>query len=177
MFGEKATLVNMLDAACREYYVAYSAGRGFCVIPVYRDMARRFKQSTAERMTLIIVSDYDPEGLELADDVIRSLGLFGVPVDGHRIAVTREQIEELGLAEDFNPAKDTSSRFNSFVKRAGDTKTWEVEALPPDYIVEQVKAAIEANMDMEIYERVCDQEEDDAERLAEVRRQPPTSGL
>ena len=58
-------------------------------------------------MTLIIVSDYDPEGLELADDAIRSLALFHdrEKIDGMRIAVTAEQIKELNLAEDFNPAK------------------------------------------------------------------------
>lgn len=122
-------------------------------------------------MTLIIVSDYDPEGLELADDAIRSLPLHGVPVDGHRIAVTREQIEELDLAADFNPAKDTSSRFKTFVERTGDTKTWEVEALPPEYLIEQIKAAIEANMDMEIYKRICDQEEKDCEELCHIREE------
>jgi len=123
VFGEKATLYRIIERACAEYYVPFSIGRGFCSIPVWRDIARRFRESGKRCMTLIIVSDYDPEGLELADDAIRSLGLHGVPVDGHRIAVTGEQIEELGLAEDFNPAKETSSRFNSFVERTGDTKT------------------------------------------------------
>ena len=123
-------------------------------------------------MTLIIVSDYDPGGLELADDAIRSLqDKHGVPVDGHRIAVTREQIEELELADDFNPAKESDTRFNSFVKRTGDTKSWEVEALPPDYLVEQIKAAIEANMDMELYGKICEQEETDCEELCRIREQ------
>ena len=122
-------------------------------------------------MTLVIVSDLDPEGLELADDAIRSLRLHGVEADGHRIAVTREQIDELHLAEDFNPAKETSSRYAAFVERTGDTKTWEVEALPPDYLVDQIKGAIESNMDMEIYHEICDAEWEDCDRLAEIRSQ------
>jgi hypothetical protein len=122
-------------------------------------------------MTLIIVSDYDPEGLELADDAIRSLELHQVPVDGHRIAVTRDQIDTLGLAEDFNPAKEDSSRYDTFVERTGDIRTWEIEALNPQYVVDQIKAAIEANMDMEVFERVCDEEEEDAKRLCGVREQ------
>jgi hypothetical protein len=93
-----------------------------------------------------------------------------VPVDGHRIAVTPEQIEELGLAEDFNPAKDGSPGIlKAFIERTGDTKTWEVEALPPDYLVEQIKAAIEANMDMEVYEAICDQEKKNCEELCRIR--------
>lgn len=171
VFPEKNTLYKIAERACSEYYVPFCVGRGFCSIPVWRDMAKRFRQSGKERMTLIVVSDYDPEGLELADDAIRSLALHRVPVDGHRIAVTPEQIEELGLAEDFNPAKETSSRFDSFVERTGDTKTWEVEALPPDYLVEQIKAAIEANMDMDLYERVCEEEEADCEKLTDIRVQ------
>jgi len=169
-FAEKNTLMRMLERACNEYYVPFSIGRGFCSIPVWRDMAQRFRRSGKERMTLIIVSDYDPEGLELADDAIRSLELHGVPVDGHRIAVTREQIEELGLAEDFNAAKDTSKNYKAFVERTGGTKTWEVEALPPDYLVEQIKAAIEASMDMEVYEAICDQEEENCEELCRIRQ-------
>ena len=122
-------------------------------------------------MTLIVVSDHDPEGLELADDAIRSLSdLWGIPVDGHRVAVTRDQIDERGLAEDFNPAKVTSSRFRKFVERTGSVKSWEVEALDPDYIVEQIKAAIEANMDMEAYKSVCDQEEQDCAQLSRIWR-------
>lgn len=170
-FFEKNTLYRIAERACNEYYVPFNIGRGFCSIPVWRNIARRFNASGKERMTLIIVSDYDPEGLELADDAIRSLQLHGVPVDGHRIAVTGEQIDELNLAEDFNPAKETSSRYDAFVGRTGDTKTWECEMLPPDYLVDQIKAAIEANMDMEVYEAICEQEEENCSELCRIREQ------
>ncbi|NLY01908.1 MAG: hypothetical protein GXY83_37970 [Rhodopirellula sp.] len=172
VFGEKNTLFQILKNACEEYYVPFSIGRGFCSIPVWRDVAARFERSGKNRMTLIIVSDHDPEGLELADDAIRSLrDQWGIPVDGCRVAVTEEQIGELELAADFNPAKDTSSRFNAFVERSGSDRTWEVEALPPDYLVDQIRAAIEANLDMEIYERLCDEEESECSELARIREQ------
>ena len=141
VFGEKNTLNQMLHRACDRYYVPFSIGRGFCSIPVWRDMARRFHDSGKDNMTLIIVSDYDPEGLVLADDAIRSLALHGIRATGHRVAVTPEQIEELDLAEDFNPAKEGSKLLDGFEERTGDTKTWEVEALPPNYLVDQIRAA------------------------------------
>jgi len=171
VFLEKNTLFRIAERSCNEYYVPFSIGRGFCSIPVWRDMARRFRESGRDRMTLIIVSDYDPEGLELADDAVRSMQLHGVPVDGHRVAVTLDQIKELNLAADFNPAKDTSSRYDGFVQRTGGAKTWECEALPPDYLVEQIKAAIEANMDMQLYEQVCAQELADCGELCRIRAQ------
>ena len=37
--------------------------------------------------------------------------------------------------------------------------------------MEQIKAAIEANMDMEIYNNLCDQEERDCEELSTIRSQ------
>ncbi|NLE37345.1 MAG: ParB N-terminal domain-containing protein [Pirellulaceae bacterium] len=171
VFGEKNTLYKILVHACQPFYVPLNIGRGFCSIPVWRDMASRFRASGKEAMTLIIVSDFDPEGLCLADDAIRSLELQDVPVNGCRVAVTREQIDELGLVQDFNPAKDTSKHYDAFVERTGDTKTWECESLPPNFIVEQVQAAIQANMAMDIYEDICDREELDCEELCGIREQ------
>ena len=144
VFAEKNTLFQILMNVCPYYHVPFSIGRGFCSIPVWRDMAQRFRASGKQAMSLIIVSDYDYAGLELADDALRSLALHGVYADGHRVAVTPEQIEELDLADDFNPAKEDGKKLASFVERTGDSKTWECEALPPDYLVEQIKAAIEA---------------------------------
>lgn len=173
ILGEKNTLMSVLKKVSHEYYVPLSLARGFCSIPVWRDMAERFQRSGKKSMVLLIVSDYDPEGLELADDAIRSLrrSPWKIPVEGHRVAVERSQIDELGLAEDFNPAKETSSRLKSFVGRTGGRETWECEALPPGYLLEQVKAAVEANMDMEVFRQIVSQEKSDCEELFQIKQQ------
>ena len=45
-------------------------------------------------MVLLVVSDYDPEGLALARDAIRSLrDLWRIPIAYHRVAVRQAQIE------------------------------------------------------------------------------------
>ena len=45
----------------------------------------------------------DPEGLALAKDAIRSLrDLWEIPIDYHRVGVTKEQIEKQGLFEDYS---------------------------------------------------------------------------
>ena len=127
-------------------------------------------------MTLIIASDYDPEGLDLADDAIRTLrDRFGVPVEYHRVAVTQEQISELDLDEDFNPAKESSSRFKSFVKRTGSNQTWEIEALPPEYLQKHLRSAIEANMDREIFEATKKREAEELREIQRIRREVVTS--
>ncbi len=137
---EKNTVFSMIKRVADEYYVPLTAGRGFCSIPVWKKMAARFKDSGRESMTLIITSDWDPEGLELADDGIRSLrDLWEIPVEGHRVCVTPEQVAELDLAEDFNPAKPSSMQFTKFVERTGSNRTWELEALPPNICLNKLR--------------------------------------
>ena len=81
-------------------------------------MANRFAASKKERMVLLVVSDYDPEGLALARDAIRSLrDLWEIPIDYHRVALTREQIDEQELYEDFNPPKEKSKNLDHSSKR------------------------------------------------------------
>ena len=63
-----------------------------------------------------------------------------------------------------------SRRYASFVERTGGGKTWEVEALPPDYLQKQVRTAIEANMDMDLYRQTIEQENQDCDELHEIRR-------
>lgn len=170
VLGEKNTLMQILKPVCGDYYVPMTLGRGYASIPVWRDMAARFRQSGKDAFTLIIASDYDPEGFDLADDAVRSLrDCFDVDVDYHRIGVNRDQIDALELAEDFNPAKETSSRLKSFIERTGGRATWELEALSPEYLQDQLRAAIEANMDMRLYNESVTQMGSDAEYLASVR--------
>ena len=172
VLGEKNTLLNIIGPVCWDYCVPMALGRGYCSTPVWRDIASRFHRSGKERMTLIVASDYDPEGLDLAEDAIASLrDLWDIPVDYYRVAVNREQVNELDLAEDFNPAKKTSTRYAKFVKNTGDNRTWELEALPPKYLQQAARDAIEANMDMDLFQAAKEQEEEEAEELIEIRDQ------
>ncbi|MDG1895030.1 MAG: ParB/RepB/Spo0J family partition protein [Fuerstiella sp.] len=170
VFGEKNTLVQIMKPVCEDYYVPLSIGRGYGSIPVWRDMAQRFRKSGKNAMSLIILSDYDPEGLDLAMDAVRSLrDMFGVSVDYHRVGVTLEQVKDFELETDFNPAKETSARLASFVKESGSTETWEVEALPPDYLQDELRAAIESNLDMEIYQASTERVVNDAIEIKRMR--------
>lgn len=172
VLGEKGTLFGILKPVCQKYYIPLSLGKGYSSVPVFREISRRFRESGKPRMTLIVVSDYDPEGLDLADDAIRTLrDLWSIPIDYHRVGVNREQIELHNLATDFNPAKETSSRLQSFIKKTGGTETWEVESLPPDYLRSELESAIRANMDMQIFEKITERESDDAGQLHAIREQ------
>lgn len=170
VLAEKNTLIQILKPICSEYYVPLSIGRGFACLPLIRDIAGRFKDSGKDAMTLIVCSDMDPEGLELADDAIRSLrDLWNIPVNYHRAAVTQEHVDELGLAEDSNPAKEKSSNFDRFIEKTGSNKTWELESLPPKYLRELVRNAIVENLDVDMYDVSLEQERNDAGELQRIR--------
>ena len=169
---EKNTLVNIVQPVCREYYVPMTSGRGFAGPSVWHKMSERFDDSEKERMALLIISDYDPEGFELAYDAIRSLrDLWGVPIEGHRVAVTEDQITERGLQNDFNPAKQSSTRYQNFVDRTGGESTWECEALPPEFLRDSLRSAIESNMNMEIFRGEQAQQVRDTHEIHRVRQE------
>ena len=104
-----------------------------------------------------------------------SLGTLNIPVEYHRVGVTEDQVEELNLAEDFNPAKESSTRFKSFLNRTGSNQTWELEALPPEYLQEQLRLAIEANMDSEILTTTKQREAEELRELQRIRGEIVTS--
>lgn len=172
VLGEKNTLLQIIKPVCQDYYVPLTIMRGCCSHPVWRDIAARFRASGKDKLSLLILSDHDAAGFDLADDAVRSLrDLWGLPVDYHRVAVEQSQINALGLAEDFNPEKAEGTKLKRFIERTGGTKSWELEALPPEYIREELRRSIEANMDMDIYAQSIVEEQDDLMELSLVRSQ------
>jgi hypothetical protein len=167
---EKNTLTNIVVPVCDDYYAHWTSGRGFAGPSIWRKIAERFDYSCKKEMTLLIVSDYDPEGFGLADDAIRSLrDLWHVPIDYHRVGVTREQIKALRVQEDFNALKESSPLDKAFIERTGSDKTSECEALDPEYTRNQLRAAIEANMNMEIFKATQALEIEDSKEIHRLR--------
>ena len=174
--GEKNTIKNIVAPVCKDFHVTGMFGRGYAGPSVWVDTAQRFRESGKDSMVLVIASDYDPEGLDLADDAVRSLrDKFDIPIEAVRCAIEREQIEDLNLATDFNPAKETSTRFKSFVGRTGGTKTWELEALPPAYLQQCVRDAITSVIDTDIFNAVVEQQKEDCDRLFDLKQEIGTA--
>ena len=170
--GEKNTLLRILQPVCKEYCVPLTLSRGYGTTPIWREIAYRFRKSGKTSLVLIVASDFDPEGLDLAKDATRSLrDVWELNVHYHRLAVSRDQIDQLDLSEDFNPAKKSSTRFKSFVGETGSEHTWELEALPPEYLQNQLRSAIESNMDMDLYQAAIEQEREEASELKRIRNE------
>ena len=71
---------------------------------------------------------------------------------------------------DSNPAKESSTRFASFVERTGATDTYECEALAPADLQTALRDAIESALDHELYDAEVEQEQKDVKEINSFRR-------
>src|SRR5262249_46662451 len=139
---EKNTVYHMVLKVTQKYQLITSSGRGFNSIDPWHEMFERYRDSGRERLIVIILSDYDPEGELIPQVCGRTLrDDFGGPGDKLTIikaGVTREQAHKYNLPP-MAFAKETSSNRDWFVERNhGDEAVWELEALDPKAMLDDL---------------------------------------
>jgi hypothetical protein len=100
--------------------------------------------SEGQRVVIIHLGDHDPSGLDMTRDLQKRIEMFSDDLDGlvelERIALNMGQIKERNPPP--NPAKTTDSRFAEYQREFGN-ESWELDALPPAYLVELVQKHID----------------------------------
>jgi hypothetical protein len=133
-------------------------------------MAQRFKASGKAKLIVLILSDFDPEGEDIAHSFARSMrDDFGVDVVARKVCLTYEQVLARDLPQTFD-IKKTSSRYKKHAARYGD-RAHELESLSPAERADLLREAIEEVMDFDAYNREMDSEAEDAARIDDLRRQ------
>ena len=168
--GEKNTIDNIIRPVAAEFCIPMTIGRGYCSIPPRHAMAQRFEKSGKEKLIILALGDFDPEGEDIAHSFARSLrDDFDVAdVEAIKVALTAAQVHELHLPP-LMKAKATSSRYDEFVERHGDD-VFELEAVPPDQLQTILRQAIDSVLDIAAFNAEVDAEKRDAARLEGVRR-------
>jgi ParB-like chromosome segregation protein Spo0J len=172
---EKNTLLNIVSDIAANFHIPVTALRGYGGPSLWREIEERWRYKVENhtgpnppKCVLIIVSDHDPEGLNLPDDAVRSLrDRHGVEVIATRPAITMEQVERYKLPS--NPANDESTRYDEYVKRAGTKRCWEVEALDPEVLRKCVYDAILEVIDVDQLNAVQEREAEEKQDIAEIR--------
>lgn len=143
---EKEALVGVLEPTCNEWDVPILAARGYPSGTVLREFAvKDILPALKHRQTAVIIhlGDHDPSGLDMSRDLRDRMALFSFwPVELKRIALNMDQIEERKPPP--NPAKVTDSRFETYARQFGN-ESWELDALPPQYLVDLVGAEIKTH--------------------------------
>jgi hypothetical protein len=166
---EKNTVYHMAMKLTETYQIPTSSGRGFNGIDAWYDIYQNFRNSGKERLILIVLSDYDPEGEQIPHVGGRTLrDDFGIDEDKLVIikaGVTRRQIEKYRLpAQNF--AKEDSPNLQWFKDRnGGDESIYELEALEPDDMLRDLDAVICSTIDINLYNKEVAAEKEEAQFL------------
>jgi hypothetical protein len=168
--GEKNTVGGIIRPVAMDYTIPFTLGRGYSSMPPRHQMAQRFRRSGKDKLMLIFVSDFDPEGEDIAHSFTRSMrDDFGIDsVEFVKAALTDDQVEQLQL-QPMMLAKEGSSRRDAFVKKHGE-HVYELEAAEPDQLQTFLRETIESALDMKLFRAEQDRERDDADRLSALRK-------
>ncbi len=169
IIGEKNTIEGVIKPVAGDYTIPYTIGRGYSSLPPRHDMAVRFRRSGKEKLVLLVLSDFDPEGEDIGRAFAQSMrDDFGigsiVPI---KVALTVDQVDQLNLAPNLT-AKKTSSRRKGFVERYGEN-VFELEAVPPATLQQYLRDAINSVIHQDAYGAEIEAEKKDAAYLDTVR--------
>lgn len=166
---EKNTVAGIVRPISQDLTIPMTSGRGYSSLPPRAAMARRFAVSGKEKLIVVMVSDFDPEGEDIASSFARSMrDDFGIAkIEAVKAALTDRQVKSLKLPPVFE-VKETSSRAKSFVDKHG-SNVWELEAVAPLKLQEIVRECVLGAVDVDALNREEHAEEEDACRLRGMR--------
>lgn len=167
--GEKNTVLPILKPVAAEYCIPLTLGRGYCSIAPRRDMFLRYRKSGKKKLIVLLLSDFDPDGEEIAQSFARSMrDDFGVE-DIHpvKVAITAEQVREFKIPPQMK-AKKSSSNYAKFVKQHGK-HAYELEALLPEQLQKLLYEAVDSVIDTASFNAELGAEKQDAAFLQGIR--------
>lgn len=169
---EKNTVAGIVKAVVRDFTMKMTSGRGYCSLPPRHAMAQRFRKSGKEKLVVLLVTDFDPDGEEIAASFGRSMrDDFNIgSVHPIKVALTSDQVEEYRLPPVMQAkgVAGENKRRDGFVEKYG-TNVWELEALDPTDLQDIVRKAIVSVLDMDAFEREQLAEQNDAVRMRAIR--------
>lgn len=175
---EKDALVGIVARVCRVLDVPWFSTRGYASDSELWSHAQRFADlmDRGFKPWVLHLSDHDPSGVNMTDDIKNRLGLFMSDVfqfrNGQyprvrRLGLTMDQIDELKPPP--NPAKQSDSRFKQYEELYGD-ESWELDALPPEYLEDLIlRHVLSFITNKQAWETTVTRERHDLQQLALMR--------
>lgn len=133
-------------------------------------MVQRFRRSGKDHLILLVLSDFAPDGEMIAQSFPRSLrDDFNLSnVTARKVALSGEDVRRYNLPSDLE-AKVSSPNYKKFVARHG-IHVAELDAAPIELLQTKLREAIEATLDMEIFNAEREQEKKDAQFVQAVKQ-------
>ena len=167
LYTEKDALSSILGPLAAKHRIPFQVNRGYASASSMYEASKRFlAKRPGKKCVILYLGDHDPSGLDMVRDIKERLSEFRAYVEVEHIGLTWEQIEKYHLPP--NPAKVTDSRAAAYIEEYGN-ESWEVDALPPDVMVEIIERAIQKWEDPRIKANVLRQERKDIRELERFR--------
>jgi hypothetical protein len=168
---EKLTVQNIILPIAQKYCVPMTVGRGYCSLEPRKEIVDRFHRSGKRKLLLLICSDFDPDGDEIAESMVRSVrDDFGVDgVEASKILLRADQAKAWKLPPNGMEAKESSSRFKKFFAKYGSKQVFELEAVSPLVMQSAVEEGIRAAIDVKAFEQEVQAEKQDAVQLSAIK--------
>lgn len=151
---EKNALVGVLEPVTRAYDVPLMVAVGYSSISFLHEAAVDLS-NISWPIYIYQLGDLDPSGAQAAEAIEKDLRGFAPEADIYfeRIAITPEQIIELGLQEALRPSKKTDPRYRGFIERyrnvdvlQGGLLSCELDAIRPTDLRNLVRKTIERHL-------------------------------
>jgi hypothetical protein len=170
--AEKMTVESIVKPVCGRYHIPLTIARGYPGLPARADIADRFEASGKEKMLLLTLTDFDPEGISIAETILQSLreDFHLYAVEAVRVGLNQSHIERFNLIDNKAEAKKSSARYKEFVRRYGK-QVYELESLSPEQLQMILEEAIQLNIDRDTFEAELAEEKKDCHFLSGVRGQ------
>ena len=168
---EKNALRTVIQSVARDYCIPITTSRGYSSIGPRYDVAMRFRRSGKTRLVLLMLTDFDPDGEQIANSFANSLfSDFGIRgIKAIKVALTAEDVAKYDLPSDMD-AKVTSPNYQKFIKKFNSTKVVELDAAPVTLLQSKLREAIESVIDRAEFNAQVEQEALDAAHI-EAHRQ------
>lgn len=171
---EKEALVSVFERVCHQFDVPLLAARGYPSVSVIRQFAEeQVETSMAQGQKVVILhfGDHDPSGIDMTRDLVDRVNEFiqGEDWQLQRMALNMDQIKKLQPPP--NPAKKTDARFKKYASDYGTQSSWELDALPPTYLENLAREAIQSFIEDEEWEERKTVIADGRSKLLEMSKQ------
>jgi len=163
-FTEKDALSSVLQPICDEWHIYLNVNRGYSSATAYYDVSKRFLEQDQKKCIALYFGDHDPSGLDMIRDIRERLIEFGCILEVNPIALTMNQVKKYNPPPNY--AKLTDPRAKWYVSNFG-RKSWEVDALPPEVMIDLVNSKIREYVDIQKMNMVKKQEKEDMKQLEE----------
>jgi hypothetical protein len=168
---EKDALSGIFQDVLWDYRVPLNVTRGFNSVSAGKNIAERlalWKKYFDTPTYLLCFGDFDPEGMEIPVTLEAAIRHHFGSLDLTVIRCALTEADRDALPDSIAEVKWSSKLAQKFTNEYGD-KVVELDALPVEELERRIRGAVEALMDLDALAEVKEQEEDERERLRQLR--------